>query len=77
MPGRDSRTYLTYVNVIIDQQGTRRIVYMPIYRGAEGLNAAAMAVWKKLGFEVRPVDCTSVFRNFGSLHCLVNVLRKK
>ena len=76
-PGCDGRTYLTYVNVIIDQQASRRIVYMPIYRGAEALNAAARAVWEKLGFEVRPVDCTSVYRNFGSLHCLVNVLRKK
>ena len=76
-PGRNGRTYLTYVNAIVDRQGARRIVYMPFYRGAEGLNAAARAVWEKLGFEARPVDCTSVYRNFGSLHCLVNVLRKK
>jgi agmatine/peptidylarginine deiminase len=76
-PGSDGRTYLTYLNVIIDQQGPRRVVYMPTYRGAENLNAAARAVWEKLGYQVRPVDCTSVYRNFGSLHCLVNVMAKR
>jgi hypothetical protein len=29
-----------------------------------------------LGFEVRPVDCTSAYAHFGTLHCLVNVLRR-
>ncbi len=75
-PARDGRTFLTYANVLIDQQGQRRIVYLPFYRGVEPLNAAARAVWEGLGFEVRPVDCTSAFRHFGSLHCLVNVLRR-
>ena len=40
------------------------------------LNEAARAVWTKAGFEVRPIDCTSVFEHFGCLHCLVNVLRR-
>lgn len=75
-PGGDGRTYLTYTNVLIDQPGGKRIVYMPIYHGAEALNEAAAAVWKGLGFEVRPVDCTGAYRHFGCLHCLVNVLRR-
>ena len=76
VPARDGRTYLTYVNVLLDQQGGRRIVYLPFYRGAEALNAAARAVWENLGYEIRPVDCTTAFRHFGCLHCLVNVLQR-
>ncbi len=76
VPARDGRTYLTYVNVLMDQQGSRRVVYLPAYRGVERLNAAARAVWERLGYEVRPVDCTSAYRHFGCLHCLVNVLER-
>jgi hypothetical protein len=76
VPARDGRTYLTYVNVLMDQQGSRRLVYLPFYRGVEPLNAAARKVWKSLGYEIRSVDCTSAYRHFGCLHCLVNVLRR-
>ena len=27
-----------------------------------------------LGYEVRPIDCTTVWQRGGTLHCLVNVL---
>ena len=74
VPGGDRRTYLTFVNVLLDRQGTRRIVYLPFYRGVEALNTEARAVWQNLGYEVRPVDCTTIYRHFGCLHCLVNVL---
>jgi hypothetical protein len=76
VPAHDGRTYLTYVNVLLDRAGDRRIVYLPFYRGAEALNTAARAVWEKLGFEVRLVDCTATYRHFGCLHCLVNVLKR-
>jgi hypothetical protein len=76
VPARDGRTYLTYVNVLLDRDGERRIVYMPYYRGAEALNAAGRAVWEQLGFEARLVDCTATYRQYGCLHCLVNVLRR-
>ncbi|MCX6922877.1 MAG: hypothetical protein NT154_06655 [Verrucomicrobia bacterium] len=76
VPARDGRTYLTYVNVLIDRQGGQRVVYLPFYRGVERLNAAARAVWESLGYEIRPVDCTTAYRHFGCLHCLVNVLRR-
>jgi hypothetical protein len=74
LPAHDGRTYLTYVNVLMDQQASRRLVYLPFYRGVEPLNAAAREVWESLGYEIRPVDCTS--RHFGCLHCLVNVLSR-
>lgn len=76
VPGRDGRSYLTYVNVLLDRAGTRHIAYVPVYAGAEALNAAAREVWEGLGFEVRPIDCTATYRHFGCLHCLVNVLRR-
>jgi hypothetical protein len=76
VPARDGRTYLTYVNALLDQQGQRRLVYLPFYRGAEALNAAARQTWEGLGYEVSPVDCTSAYRHFGCLHCLVNVVER-
>ena len=42
IPAADGRTYLTYVNCLIDRQGDRRIVYLPFYRGAAALNVAAL-----------------------------------
>ena len=74
--GRDGRTYLTYVNVIIDCGEAQRIVYMPVYDEADILNAAAEAVWSDLGFTVRRINCSAVYPHFGSLRCLVNVLRR-
>ena len=76
VPARDGRTYLTYANVLMEQRGGQRRVYLPFYRGVERLNDAARAVWERLGYEVRPVDCTSVYGHFGCLHCLVNVLTR-
>jgi N-dimethylarginine dimethylaminohydrolase len=76
IPACDGRSYLTYVNVLLDQQGGRRIVYLPFYRGAESLNTAARKIWESTGYEVRPVDCTTIYRHFGCLHCLVNVLTR-
>lgn len=76
IPAADGRTYLTYVNCLIDRQSGRKIVYLPFYRGAAALNRAAFNIWKSLGYEIRPVDCTTTYRQFGCLHCLVNVLKR-
>ncbi|HEY8668695.1 MAG TPA: agmatine deiminase family protein, partial [Tepidisphaeraceae bacterium] len=70
----DGKTYLTYLNGLIDCRDGRRAVYLPVYRGADAVNAAAADVWRAMGFDVHPIDCTDVYRNFGTLHCLVNVL---
>jgi hypothetical protein len=75
-PGHDGRTYLTYVNVIVDHRDDKRIVYMPVYDGADQLNRAAANVWAGTGYEVREVNCTACYRHYGSLRCLVNVLRR-
>jgi N-dimethylarginine dimethylaminohydrolase len=76
VPGVDGRTYITYVNAILDQRDGRRLVYMPTFGPADVLNRAAAAVWAGQGFEVRAVDCTAASRHFGALHCLVNVLNR-
>lgn len=76
VPGEDGRTYLTYVNAILDQRDGQRIVYMPVFADADALNRAAASVWRELGYEVRPVSCDACYRHFGTLHCLVNVLRR-
>lgn len=77
VPGVGSKAYLTYLNVLMDFREGRKVVYMPVYRGVEAVNAAARAVWERAGFEVRPIDCTEVFPQFGTLHCLVNVVRRE
>lgn len=76
VPGKDGRTYVTYVNVLMDHRASGRVVYMPTYRESGPLNQAAADVWRGLGYEVRTVDCTSVYVHFGALHCLANVLRR-
>ena len=76
VPGRDGRTYLTPLNAILDERDGRRIVYMPIYRGADVLNEAAASAWNSVGYDVRTVDCSDAYTHFGSLRCLVNVLRR-
>jgi hypothetical protein len=76
VPGQDSRTYITYVNGIMDQRDGQRVVYMPVFAHASELNRAAADVWRSLGYDVRTVDCTNAYTHFGSLHCLVNVVRR-
>jgi hypothetical protein len=76
VPGGDGRTWFTSVNVIIDEEGGRKVVYMPTYAEAPELCDRAEKVWRGLGFEVRRVDCSRTYRSFGSLRCLVSVLRR-
>lgn len=76
VPGRDGRTYVTYLNAILDQRDGRRTVYMPVFDGADVLNRAAQDVWARLGYDVRRVNCSACYMHFGSLRCLVNVLRR-
>jgi len=76
VPSCDGKTFITFVNGIIDQRDGRRTIYMPTYEGQARLNAAGERVWENLGYRVVPIDVTSTFRYFGTLHCLVNVIEK-
>jgi agmatine/peptidylarginine deiminase len=49
---------------------------MPTYDGQPRLNAAARRVWESIGYKVVLIDCTSAWSHGGTLHCLVNVLKR-
>jgi len=76
VPGRDGRTYWTWLNALLDGREGAPTVYLPTFDGPPALEAAAMATWRQAGFAVVPIDTTSAYRHFGSLRCLVNVLRR-
>ncbi len=76
VPGTDSRTFVTFVNVILEDRDGRRVVWMPSYENAPALTADAERVWRSLGYDVRRVDCSRVYVHFGALRCLVSVLRR-
>ena len=76
VPGLNGRTYVTYVNAILERRAGRRIVYMPVFSRASALNSAARHIWSELGYEVREVNCDACYPHFGSLRCLVNILRR-
>ena len=69
-------SYVTYTNALFDRRGTQRIVYMPTYR-LPALDDAARRFYEAQGFEVHPVDVSSIYHLNGSLGCLVNVLARK
>ncbi|MCG3183701.1 MAG: hypothetical protein ICCCNLDF_01809 [Planctomycetes bacterium] len=75
-PGKDGRMFITYLNVILDQRDGKRVVFMPWIDHAQRLNEAAEQVWEKAGYEVKRVNCTDCYKFFGSLRCLVNVLKR-
>jgi hypothetical protein len=77
VPSPDGRSYLAYLNVILDDRDGQRTVYMPTYQGAETLNEYATTIWESAGYTVVPIDCTSAYQHGGSLRCLVNVLTRK
>ena len=73
----NGRAYVTYVNVLLDYPEGRKVVYMPSYNFLPLMNKTAAEVWEKLGYEVRPVDATNIFREGGTVHCLVNILERE
>ena len=76
VPARDGRSYLTYVNVLMDEQKGRRIGYPALVSGLRGTELSRTEEFgENIGYEIRPVDCTATYRHFGCLHCLVNAPR--
>ena len=77
VPAAAGRMYMTYVNVILDRSPDNKpVVYMPSYAQQAPLNTVAAQVWTSLGYQVRPIDCSSVWEKGGTLHCLVNVFSR-
>jgi len=70
--------FLTFNNVLIEQlPGEDPVVYLPQY-GLTCLDAAAIASWEKLGFEVRPIGGFAISAMYcGSLRCCTKVLTRQ
>src|SRR5262245_2967328 len=69
-------SFVTYTNALFDRRADgRRVVYMPTY-ALPALDGAARKFYEAQGFEVRPIDVSSIYRLNGSLGCLVNVLSR-
>jgi hypothetical protein len=69
----DDKTYFAYTNGVFETRAGHRIAYVPVY-GMPRLDEAALAVYRGLGWEVRPVAARAAFPFHGTLGCLVNVL---
>jgi hypothetical protein len=69
----DDKTYISYTNGVFETRGGSRIAYMPVY-GLERLDAAARAVYERLGWQVRPIRVKTVYPFHGTIGCLVNVI---
>jgi hypothetical protein len=67
--------YVTYTNALFATERGRPVVYLPTYALA-GLDRAAAELYRRLGYEVRPVDVAAIWRQNGSLGCLVNVVER-
>jgi hypothetical protein len=69
-------SFATYTNALFDRRADgKRVVYLPTY-ALPALDAAAGRFYEAQGFEVRPIDVSSIYRLNGSLGCLVNVLAR-
>jgi Porphyromonas-type peptidyl-arginine deiminase len=73
---RGERSYVTYTNALFDRarDGTK-IVYLPTY-DLPALDDEAARRYQALGYQVRRIDVSPIYRLNGSLGCLVNVIAR-
>ena len=71
----DEDWMVTYNNVLLEEYGQRRVVYMPVY-GIPKLDDLAETLYTELGYEVRKIDVSSIFHLGGAVRCLVNVTQR-
>jgi N-dimethylarginine dimethylaminohydrolase len=71
----DQDWMVTYNNVLLEEYGDRRVVYMPVY-GIPRLDDLAETLYTELGYEVRRIDVSSIFHLGGAVRCLVNVTQR-
>lgn len=68
---------ITYGNVLLEEVGEERVVYLPQY-GWAGMDAAGREAWEALGCRVVPVTALlDSAMHGGSLRCCVKVLRRR
>ncbi len=68
-------SYVTYTNALFDRRGAQKIIYLPTY-DLPALDAAGEAFWRSHGYDVHPIDVSTIYKLNGSLGCLVNVTRR-
>ncbi len=67
---------LSYNNVVQEMRPGGPRVYLPTYR-LPALDQAATDVWRKLGYEVVPIDCLGPAVFGGSVRCLCQTIRER
>lgn len=67
---------LTYNNVLLEQRGSEERVYLPRF-GLSTMDVAAESAWKRIGFEVRPIDGLTISAMYGgALRCSVKIIAR-
>lgn len=68
--------FITYNNVLIEEKGKEKIVYLPIY-GIESLDKKAIEIYESLGFKVKEVEIGMGITKFGgSIRCLSKIVER-
>jgi hypothetical protein len=75
VPLEGGGAYVTYTNVVLADEGGRKVVYLPRY-GIAALDTAGARTYRDLGYDVRPLDVSRIYRLGGSVGCLVNILAR-
>lgn len=69
-------SYVTYTNALFDRTDSgHRVVYLPTY-DVGPLDDAGARFYEALGYVVHRIDVSLVYRQNGSLGCLVNVVSR-
>lgn len=77
----EDKTYFAYTNGIYETRDGKKIAWVPSFADGDDpltadLDAAARAVYDRLGYEVRPVAVRRLFTSHGTIGCVVNVLAR-
>jgi hypothetical protein len=72
----DDKTYFAYTNGVYETRAGRKVAWVPVF-GEEKLDAAALAVYARLGWETVRIPSRAAYPYHGTVGCLVNVLARE
>lgn len=72
----DDKTYISYTNGVFETRDGAAIAYVPVY-GIASLDEVALALYRRLGWDPRPIRVRGVYPHHGTIGCLVNVLARR
>jgi len=68
--------FITYNNVLIEEKGNEKVVYLPTY-GIESIDKKAIEIYESLGFKVKEVEVGLGITKFGgSIRCLSKIIER-